>query len=210
MSNGVNWRIGYDLKPEDVPEAFWEEVEKALDACLVFQIGLTNLDTGEIAKSPAELIDREKGVIRFGGWSRLRPDAPQGFIFEVYGQNERGELHHFCKSGFHQYDVAIQCVCIIAEKHGVVRELPGILEKDPEYIRPWSYEEFGNPLDREYFEYARAEGILRLLGIIGREDHYDKWRKEWTKNWNERHGWKYNPHRTIFEDREPLEESNDD
>ena len=186
MGNGVNWSIGYDLKKEDIPEAFWEEVEKALNTCLLFQIKLKNLDTNEVAKEASELIDKEAGTIRFGEKHTLSTSEPEGFRFIMYGQKTPYELNCFCKSGFFTYDVAIQCVCIIAEKHGVVKD-PRTMKGDPEYIYPWMYEEFGNPFDDEYFEYARAEGILRVLGIIGKEDHYDKWRKEYHEDWLKRH-----------------------
>ncbi len=125
------------LQPNEIPERFWDEAEQVLGKIISKGVVLANGNGTKVITDPKQIVDREHGTIIFNGFGDLS--------HETFGLEFAGDWN-FCKTVRKPYDIAVKCILLLAQKHGLLEpEKPGDTgwswdgdEKDTEYINAYN------------------------------------------------------------------------
>lgn len=140
----TNYYTPKKIMENEIPEQFWNDAEKVLDAIIDKGIALTDWNGDEVFESGHDVInatlmsDNEYPSIVFNGYEE---ESCENFNLCFDGEWE------CTKTNYHPYDLAVKCILILAEKYDLLQE--------------WSFD--GDKSDEEY---TNAEDLLKELKLI--------------------------------------------
>lgn len=140
----TNYYTPKQFQIDQVPAQFWHDTIKVLDKIIEQGVQLADWNGNELFNSGFEIVnatlmsDEKNPSICFNGYGEKSYET---FDLRFNGKNE------FCKTGRCDYDLAVKCVLILAEKY--------------ELLEQWDFDG-----EKEDEEYQDAYNLLKELKLI--------------------------------------------